>query len=368
MPMRRPQILLLWILNGFATLQFVRFYVISTHFYLNLPAYLSGQERLPFQERVFPILLMWPIQHSSRLMAAASHRGLNPGMNSAATPQTLGFYLVSLIAFLVAGVYTVRLYKAVTHNGLLGVLVYPAFLTVALWTYVVHVDANYSYPYDIPSLAFFTAGLFYIYTRRFLPLLAVMIVGTFNRETTLFLVIVYLLDAASTGMTDQTSSLRSRFRLHTVPWARTALLAVVWIGIKASLAHHFAHNSRAEDYVRVKENLLRLKPRLLPTLLNLCGYLLPILWVLRNRVRPIRFANYIYVFPVWIAVMFVSGVILETRIYGELCSFATIAAILLLEQHIRQANSADVESDDVDDARQVSLAQPQTVQRETQAA
>ena len=315
MTIRRPQILFLWMLNAFATLQFIRFYVISTHFYLNLPAYLSGRERLPFQERVLPILLMWPIQHSSWLMAAASHRGsLNPAMNSAATPQTLGFYVVSLISFVVAGLYTVRLYRAVTQSGILSMLVCPAFLSGALCTYVVHVDANYSYPYDIPSLAFFTAGLYYIYTRRFWQLAIVMILGTFNRETTLFLIGVYLLDAASTGTTDQASSLRSRFHLRTAPWARVALLVILWAVIKGSLAHAFAHNSNAEDYIRVKENLLRLKPRLLPTLLNICGYLLPILWVMRSRLRPIRFANYLYIFPVWIAVMFIRGVILETRI------------------------------------------------------
>ena len=370
MTSRRPQVLLLWILNALATLQFIRFYVITTHFYLNLPAYLSGHERLPFQERVLPILIMWPVQHSAWLMAAVSHRkSLDPTLQSAANPQNLGFYLVSLLAFVVAGVYTVRLYRAVTRSGLLSVLVYPAFLAVSLWTYVVHVDANYSYPYDIPSLAFFTAGLYYIYTRRFWPLAVVIFLGTFNRETTLFLIGVYLLDAASTGITDQTSSFRSRFRLHTIPWARVALLAAFWVGIQAFLAHAFAHNSRAEDYIRVKENLLRLKPRLLPTLLNICGYLLPILWIVRNRLRPIRFANYIYIFPVWVAVMFVSGVILETRIYGELCSFATVSVILLLEEHVRRAGRLGLETDNrLDPLEDVRPGHPYAVERETQAA
>ena len=365
---RRPHVLLLWILYALATLQFIRFYVISTHFYLNLPAYLSGQERLPFQERILPIVVMWPIQHSAWLMRAVSHpSGLDPAIKSAATPETLGFYVVSLLSFVVAGFYVTRLYSAVTRSGLFRILVYPAFLVVSLWTYVVHVDANYSYPYDLPSLAFFTAGLYYIYTRRFWPLAAVMILGTLNRETTLFLIGVYLLDAASTGITDGTSSLRSRFTLSNLPWARVALLAVFWVVIKALLAHTFAHNSRAEDYIRVKENLLRLKPRLLPTLLNICGYLLPILWVMRNRLRPIRFANYIYIFPVWIAVMFVSGVILETRIYGELCSFATVAAVLLLEEYA-QREHATVNQDQLEMLENARLAQHHAAEAERQAA
>ncbi len=365
---RRPQVLLLWTFYALATLQFIRFYVISTHFYLNLPAYLSGHERLPFQERVLPIAIMWPIQHSAWMMRAVSRpASFDPAIKSAATPQTLGFYVVSLLSFTIAGFYVTRLYSAVTRSGLLRMLVYPAFLVVSLWTYVIHIDANYSYPYDLPSLAFFTAGLYYIYTRRFWPLAAVVILGTFNRETTLFLIGIYLLDAASTGTTDRAFSLRSRFTLRNLPWVRVALLALFWITIKAFLAHTFAHNSRAEDYIRVKENLLRLKPRLLPTLLNICGYLLPIVWVMRHRLRPIRFANYLYIFPAWIAVMFVSGVILETRIYGELCSFASVAAILLLEEHIRRAygTTSDDQSDFLDDA---GLTQQHAGEPETQAA
>ena len=368
MILRRPRILFLWLINALATLQFIRFYVISTHFYLNLSAYLSGHERLPFQERILPLTLMWPIQHSAWLMAAVSHRGSpDPAIQSAATPQTLGFYVVSLLSFIIAGVYVTRLYNAVTQSGLLRMLVYPAFVAVSLWTYVVHVDANYSYPYDLSSLAFFTAGLYYIYARRFWPLTAVMVLGTLNRETTLFLIGVFLIDAASTEVADQTASLRSRFSLRHVSWTRVALLAAIWIVIKGFLAHTFAHNSHAEDYIRVGENLHRLKPRLLPTMLNICGYLLPILWVMRSRLRPIRFANYLYIFPVWIAVMFVSGVILETRIYGELCSFATVAAILLLEDHVRRAYSTT--TDDQLDARgNIRLAPQRAMEAEARAA
>ena len=44
------------VLYACATLQFVRFYIVRCVFYLKLPAYLSGHERLPFQERVLPVL------------------------------------------------------------------------------------------------------------------------------------------------------------------------------------------------------------------------------------------------------------------------------------------------------------------------
>ena len=331
-----------WVLYACATLQFIRYYVVSTTFYLNMPRYLAGTERLPFQERVLPIALMWPINHSAFLMRHLAHRATGFDAQSAATPETLAFYLVSLASFSIAAYLVVRLYRAVTETGALRALVFPAFTVLTLWTYVVHIDANFSYPYDMPSLAFFAGGLLAIYTRRFLPLAAVMVLGTFNRETTLFLVGIYILDAASREVprtvlerTGGRLRLGERFSLRQVPWLRVALLCLLWLAVKLPLAYHFRHNDNSENFVRFWGNLGRLRPRLWPTLLDICGYTLPIVVILRSRLRPLRFANYLYILPFWLAVMMYTGVILETRIYGELCGFTAIAAVLLLEARVR---------------------------------
>ncbi len=327
------------VLYTFATLNFIRYYVVSTQFYLDMPRYLAGRERLPFQERVLPILLMWPVNHSAALMRIFAERAethahsLVPTI-PAATPRTGAFYILALLSFAVAGYFTTRLYRAVTETGLLAPLVFPFFLVVTLWTYVVHIDANFSYPYDLPSLAFFTAGLFCIYTRRFLPLPFIVFFGTMNRETTLFLIGIYILDAASTGITDTYTRVRDRFSFARVPWLRVALLCALWLAVKVTLHYIFRHNDNSENYVRLRENFGRLKPRLWPTLFNICGYLLPIVLLLYRQIRPVRYANYIFIFPLWCAVMFYTGVILETRIYGELSSYVTIAAVLLLERSL----------------------------------
>lgn len=337
---RAPITYFAWVLYVCATLQFIRYYVVSTTFYLNMPRYLAGGERLPFQERVLPIFLMWPINHSAFLMRHLAHPRGGFDAPSAATPETLAFYLVSLVSFALAAYLAVRLYRAVTVTGTLGVLVFPAFMVLTLWTYVVHIDANFSYPYDMPSLAFFAGGLLAIYTRRYVPLVAVMILGTLNRETTLFLAGIYVLDAASRQVpplllarTGGRLTLRQRFSWRQVSWPRAALLVLVWLAVKLPLAFHFRHNDSSENFVRLWGNLGRLRPRLWPILLNICGYILPIVVLLRGRLRPVRFANYLYILPFWFAVMLYTGVILETRIYGELCSYTAIAAVLLLEDH-----------------------------------
>ncbi len=353
MPAKRaPLVYFTWFLYACATLQFIRYYVVSTIFYLDMPRYMSGRERLPFQDRVLPIFLMWPIDHSAFLMRHLAHPKGGFDAPSAATPETLAFYIVSLISYSIAAWLVCRLYRAVTRSGTLSVLVFPTFMVLTLWTYVVHIDANFSFPYDMPSLAFFAGGLLAIYKRRFWPLLLVMFFGTMNRETTLFLVGVYILDAATRQSSESVSErigaslpLRGRFAFGQVRWARVALLTGIWLAVKFTIAYHFRHNDNSENFVRLWSNFGRLRPRLWPTLLNICGYVLPAVVILRSRLRPLRFANYLYVLPFWAAVMFYTGVILETRIYGELCCYTAVAAVLLLEEHVRSRNSTTLRPD-----------------------
>ncbi len=328
-----------YVLSICAILQFVRYYVVSTYFYLDMPRYLAGKERLPFQERILPIFLMWPINHSAFLMRHLTHPRVGVFTPSAATPQTAAFYVVSLVSFTLACVLTVWLYRTVTQSGLLGMLVLPVFMVLTLWTYVVHIDANFSYPYDMPSLAFFTGGLLAIYKRAYLPLAAIMLFGTMNRETTLFLVGIYLLDAASRQRAEATAPVSGipfaeRFAWKQVPWGRAILLLALWLGVKLTIYHHFAHNDNSENFVRLWGNLGRLRPRLWPTLLNICGYALPLVVLLRAHLRPLRFANYLYILPLWLALMLYTGVILEARIWGELCSYTAVAVVLLLEDFV----------------------------------
>lgn len=336
-----------WVLGACATLQFIRYYVVSTTFYLDMDRYMAGRERLPFQERVLPIFLMWPINHSATLMRHLSHPDGGFDAASAASPQKLAFYVVSLVSFSIAAFCVQRLYEAVTESGTLAALVFPIFMVLTLWTYVVHIDANFSFPYDMPSLAFFAAGLLAIYNRRFVLLGVLVFFGTFNRETTLFLVGLYVIDAASVELPDSLVdgsrgrlSLNERFALRLVDWKRVLLLLALWLVVKLPLAYHFRFNDNSENFVRLWGNFGRLRPRLWPILFNMCGYILPVIVVLRSRLRPVRFANYLYILPLWIAVMFYTGVILETRIYGELCSFAAVASVLLLEDSVRRTTVA----------------------------
>ncbi len=138
----------------------------------------------------------------------------------------------------------------------------------------------------------------------------------------------------SKDLAEPSGGLRRGFFFGSVSWPRVAVLFVIWVSIKLVLARSFAHNSRAEDYDRILENIGRLKPRLWPALLNICGCMLPIIVILRRDIRPLRFRNYLWILPFWFAIMFYRGVILETRIYGELCPYVAVARLIIMELHV----------------------------------
>ena len=226
-----------------ATLQFVRYYSKSTTFYLNMDAYLSGQERLPFQERVLPIFFIRPLTQSQWVARHFVHS------NGMYTADRGPLYVLSLVSVLIAGFFVQQLYDRVSQGHLLRFLVYPLFLFAIMWSYSIHNEADFSYPYDMLSVAFFAAGLYFIYIRKFWPLVPIMFFGTLNRETTLFLIGIYVLDAASSPSAGPGTALRERFSPGMVPWLRVALLSCIWLAVKVSLARHFAHNDSSENYV-----------------------------------------------------------------------------------------------------------------------
>jgi hypothetical protein len=309
------------------TLQVASFYVMATRPFLNYSTYLSGQERNPFQRRILPTLILGPLLHSPLILTAfARLKGVFMPVERGAS------FTLSLIAISLAGFFTLKLYDAVSPYRTFRFLVYPMFLYVTLWSYVILVQMNFFYPYDILSLAFFTAGLYFIYTKQFWALFVVILIGTFNRETTIFLVPIYLIDALMRPAGNVANPLLKRF-LH-APWARILTLFVTWAAVKLALHHAFALNDSTEDTLHIYDNAHFLLPKHWPSILNICGYLLPIVIIFQHKLTPRRFASYLLIFPLWFVVMYCKGIIQETRIYGELSGYTAVAVILLLEQYV----------------------------------
>ena len=165
------------------------------------------------------------------------------------------------------------------------------------------------YPYDIPSVLFFTLGVILIYEQKWRWFFPLFIAATVNRETTIFLAVVTVF-----VLFDRVS-----------PKA-LALLAgsqvAIWTAIKAALWVIYADN-RWMGYglyqFQLKVNLATLVERPLKSVMALatwgCLWMAVVIW--HKRIRDPFLRRTLWTVPVFIAGMFFVGFIIELRIYGE---------------------------------------------------
>lgn len=359
----RPALLALYLLM---TVQFVACYLFLAHPYIDFNRFAHGYERLPFQTRLlFAPLFRWALEspflinYADRLSKNNYFfpRGIGPG-------GVVELYL-NIPCVLIAGWVTVRLYQAATRKHLLTWLVYPLFLVLCTVTYILHAVQNFRFVYDMPSLMFFSLGLYLIYFRKStLLLVALFAVATLNRETTLFLIPFYLLSECVRGWNDQTrlepqpaheaSNLQTQTPrltlLSLLPvkptvtgarWQRilkpeaaitAALMLGYWIAWHLFIFHFFRHNA-SEYYSRIPFNFQCLtRLRYYPQLFSACGYLLPFLFLLRKHIHDTQLRIWLWMIPMWCAIMMVWGILVETRVYGELLPLIVCAATLIAEE------------------------------------
>lgn len=329
------------------TVQFVGCYLFLGHPYIDFFRFAHGYERLPFQTRLLLAPLFGWAQSSPLMIRYASHlssdnyffpRGIGPG-------GILELY-IDIPCVLIAGWVAVRLYQASSRRQLLGWLIFPLFLVLCTVTYILHAVQNFRFLYDMPSLMFFSLGLYLIYFRKSTTLLvALFAIATINRETTLLLIPFFLLSAclqpSATGAPRCTSlSLvpRSKFEWRCALRFDVLLPAVLmlayWIAWHLFIFHLF-RNNRSEYYPRFSWNWNYFSHiRYYPQLLSSFGYLLPFLVLFRNKIRDPQLRLWLWTLPLWYALMTVWGLLVETRIFGELIPFLACAAALIAEEQL----------------------------------
>jgi hypothetical protein len=304
-------------------------------------------------------LLRWA-QNSAFMVHYASRLAMNGYFfpHGIGPSEVLEFYL-DIPCVLIAGWVAFRIYQAASRRHLLGWLVYPLFLVLCAVSYILHTVQNYRFVYDLPSLAFFSLGLYLIYFRKSrLLLVALFALATLNRETTLFLIPFYLLSELWFTEDNETTTPASDrpVLLTLVPGLAPAMRRLRWerlfrpdVAITAGLMlaywavwhlfifHLFRHNA-SEYYPRVKFNLYCFRRvRYWPQLFSACGYLLPLLPVFRKHVHDAQLRLWMWMIPVWYAVMFAWGILVETRVFGELLPLVAVLGVLVAEEALAAA-------------------------------
>ena len=329
MPSRKT--LLLRCVYFLATVQFAWCYFWLTRPYVSTHLYELGRERMPFQGRMLMMLPM-RLAHSSfvlHLLArpfARSHFWFPRPVQ----PEVLVQAAINVISLLAAGWFTMKIYRASSPRQLLAPFVYPLLLAACAGTYVLHTVQNFRFIYDLPSLAFFAAAMYLIYFRKpWVYFAALFVLATLNRETTLLLLPLYLMDqAVQDGEFRWSRAIEPGAVLRVVP------LAAFWIVWQMFVHHHFAHN-RSEFYPRFNWNVKSLlAPFAWPQLLSASGYLLIFVVAYRRRIGDPQLRAWFWIVPVWCVFMFVYGILIETRVFGELIPFVVCASALIFEQMI----------------------------------
>jgi hypothetical protein len=303
-----------------ATLHFARCYVVLCGYWIELPVYAAGRAKMPFQKRMLMMpVLRWAEQNRALQNFCAHHVLIN-------TPDLLVMWILAAISMLVTAAIVTWLYLRASRIRAFWWMPWAILLLVSFVQYILHSDNNYIYPYDLPSLVFFSAGLALIYARRYWWLLLLFPVAALNRETIIFLVPLLLLDGCCSNGRFNWKKLRQPSLL-----ALAAILSFIWLVVQIYVQHRFRANPVQTGNPLV-DNIKELaNPRYLPQFFSIGAFLPVFLWLSREQIREMRIRMYLWIFIPWFAVMTVYGLLVETRVFGELTGLFAVACTLAIE-------------------------------------
>lgn len=323
-PNRLVLLAMLTVTYSLASLQFLRSYFIVDQPYLNALQYELGTERMPYQSRILMAIIM---RHaaSSRLFIQIANKFRGP----LHAPDVLAILLVDLLSLVLISVVVKAFYQHLSPTGKLRWLPYALVLWMASETYIVRFQEAIYFPYDLLAAALFTLCVYLSYRQRYLLLLPVFLIACFNRETIVMIIPLVLMNLFS-------SDRRGNRRWRELTTAVAMLL--IWSSIHLYLTRLYSHNG-SEMGSRVHENLHFLSNfQTWPQIASACGFLLPIpflFWRLLDR----RLRSYALLIPAWTIIMFVVGLLPESRIFGELIGLLAVLCTVIFERVYNISNT-----------------------------
>src|SRR5262249_7057946 len=151
----------------------------------------------------------------------------------------------------------------------------PFAVLIVVFFFDFYLSVPFSFPYDPLSMMFLGWGLYFVLTDKFWWLLPLFAVATWNRETTVFLILARGAVAVSRdgGWRLRAAKMRDVLEI--------AALCVVWVAVVLALHHKYAGNP-TEAGSRITHNLRNLaSPVLWPAILSGSAFLMP--WIYWRR-------------------------------------------------------------------------------------
>ncbi len=305
----------------------------SDPMFLRLDEYTRGASPTPYQDRelmmyVFRALIRVPLIAHAGQMQALHHDAYR-----------LIFMLLSFVSILIAFLANRLTLLRLTADRVFSfwasflVVLMAHLLLASTW------GPSYPVPYDVPSLAFFSLGIYLIGSRRWFLYYFFFILAVFNRETACFLTIFFAV-WEGTRLSEAGASLRTRLR-SIVP--AVSLQAILWLLIKAHLAHKYALNPKESGLtgglfsMNLSYNIRELlKPYQWPLLASVCAFSLPFVWLGRRWIssNPLRNAT-ATVLPLSFLGLMIVGIIVEVRIFADWIAMIAPCAALIVHNRFR---------------------------------
>ena len=254
----------------------------------------------------------------------------------ALTPEQALTIVVAFLSVLVAVVLTRRLIEHILGAG--TPLRWCSLLVVYMLSCheMLIYDVQARFAYDMPAVAFFAAGFYAAYTRNRPLFYTVLIVGTFNRETTMFLpLLLFLMEL------DPDTTLMPALRM-VKPMRYLELVGqlALWEGL-VLLCEHLTGGRGSGVVVPLGDNLRMLaNPLHWPVYCSVFGFLWLPLLQFRRFLGNVPLERCSLVLPLWFAIVIVVGDPLELRLENELTPYVAVCVALVLAHSLRPRQAA----------------------------
>jgi hypothetical protein len=276
----------------------------------SLDLLLANLADTPFQYRVLvPWLVQWV---SYRLIP-------NPA-------SSIQIFTMMEFFFTFALCIALRFYIGLFISDAVRASVYALSIFLLLpYQYIFYTPSFHSifYPSDIPSVFFFTLGLILICKQNWFLYYPIFVIATFNRETTIFLVLIYWITTIS------------KTNWPTVT-CQCLIQVVLWLLIKHYLAVLYTDNPGPGIFVSfISTNWMKLGNPLNAIRVASSFCFVWVVVLLRFSLITSRFLQKttFVVFP-YVIGLFIVGNIVELRIFGELIPVVLSAFWLIIDRSL----------------------------------
>jgi len=305
-------------------LHFALTYCTATAPFLDLKQYFGYEANMPFQGRVLAALVFNGINawHVLPTLHGSFGKTLPP-------EYFLYFFTITLLSVvLVLVLFRDILIRGEKFKPVTADMAGFALLGCLYFNYVVGYEFKYFLPYDMPSVAMWAAVLWLSYRRHILILLLVFVLATMNRETVIILVPCVM---------------AIFYWRHKMAMAPAVLLGVVmiliWVLAKLALYKVFQSNPHDGNGLAVmtfwKNAHLISNPAHWPQILSSWAFLTIPFAVQWHHIADPCQRVFKWVVVCMLGILLVTGIFIETRIFGELSLLVVLCLGAVLDKWVR---------------------------------